>query len=83
MTDDTIAAPTKSKPTLICDELHTVAARLAGVASVLRSFSDNVDGETGNALHLMLDIVADANSRICIAADRVSNLRADDVGAQS
>jgi hypothetical protein len=74
MANDTIAAPTKSEPVVLCDELHTIAGRLAGVESILRRFSDIVDAEAGNALHLVMDVVADANHRICVTADRVGKL---------
>lgn len=73
MAESDFTTPPKSKPQILCDELNTIAARLAGVEDVLREI-DN-DMQTGNILHLMADIARDANDRLGIAAISVRDLQ--------
>ncbi len=63
----------KSEAVTLCDDLHAIAARLAGVEEVLREMGEKPAGR-GNTLHLLAGVVATANDQICRAADRVSDL---------
>ena len=67
------AVPDQLSVKAISDDLHDIAARLAGLESVLRRISNDGDAELGNALHLMSEVAAQANHQICLCADRVSD----------
>lgn len=56
-------------------ELSGVGARLAGVSEALRKMADSNDcSGSGNVLHLLADVVDDANTRCCECSSAVENL---------
>lgn len=73
--------PPIGDPLDLSHQLHAIAARLAGLSDILRNVAD--DTGAGNTLQLMADVAAEANSQLCLCADRVRNLRADDKEVQS
>ena len=52
----------------ISHALHKIAARMAGIESILRN---NVEDPDGNAMFLLAEITQIQNSEICQYADRI------------
>lgn len=75
MTKDHSTPLEKSEPVALCDQLHRIAARLAGLEDVLRRVYDDCGAEAGNILHLMADVAAETNHQLCLVADRVSDMQ--------
>ena len=63
---------------LIGNDLHTIAARLAGIESILRS---NVEDPDGNAIFLLAEITEIQNGEICRCADRIIQAHVDATNA--
>lgn len=66
-----------SKSVTLCNDLHSIAARLSGLEASIRRISEETDWscESANILNMLADVVLQTNDEICSCADKVHDLQ--------